>query len=80
MKQVEALDEPKLSQLLLQLVPQVQQDQYQLIKGVIPVNLRATLNTLETIEKMGIQVPRKPGKLVEKPGIKKGKRRVSFIK
>ena len=50
MKRSEALDEPKLAQLLLRLVPQAQQDQYQLIKGTIPVNLRATLDTLETME------------------------------
>ena len=61
-KQAEALDEAELSQLLLRLVPQAQQDQYQLIKGTIPINLRSTLNTLETIEKMDIQVPRKPEK------------------
>ena len=67
MKRVEALDEPKLAQLLLWLVPQAQQDQYQLIKGTIPVNLCATLDTLKTIEKMDVQVPRKPEKLVDKP-------------
>ena len=33
MKIAEALDEAKLAQLLLQLAPQAQQDQYQLIKG-----------------------------------------------
>ena len=78
MKRVEALDEPKLAQLLLRLVPQAQQDQYQLIKGTIPINLRSTLNTLETIEKMDIQVPRKTKKFVEKSGNRKGKRKVSF--
>ena len=78
MKRAEALDEPKLAQLLLQLVPQSQQDQYQLIKGMIPVDLRATLETLETIEKMDIQVPMKPKKLVDKPANRNGKRKVNF--
>jgi hypothetical protein len=54
MKGAEALDEPELAQLLLRLVPQAQQDQYLLIKGMIPVNLCATLDTLKTIEKMDI--------------------------
>ena len=53
MKRAEALDEPELTQLLLRLVPQAQQGQYLLIKGTIPVNLRATLNKLEMIEKNG---------------------------
>jgi hypothetical protein len=51
MKKARALDEPELAQLLLQLVAQSPQDQYQLIKGTIPVNIRMTLNTLEKIEK-----------------------------
>jgi hypothetical protein len=66
-KRALALDEPELAQLLLQVVPQAHQDQYQLIKGMIPVNLRATLDTLKTIEKMDVQVPRKPKKLADKP-------------
>ena len=45
---------------------------------MIPVNLRAMLDTLKTIENMDIQVPRKPKKLVEKPANGKGKRKVSF--
>ena len=55
MKRAEALDEPKLAQLLLQLVPQAQQDQYQLIKDTIPMNLCAMLNTLKTIKKWTFQ-------------------------
>ena len=78
MKRAVALDEPKLAQLLLQLVPQAQQYQYQLIKGTIPVNLRATLDTLKTIIKMNVQVPRKPKKLVGKPANGKRKRKVSL--
>ena len=77
-KRVTALDEPELAQLLLQLVPQSQQDQYQLIKGTIPVDLRMTLNTLETIEKMDVSVPRKPEKLDTKPANGHGKRKVTF--
>ena len=77
MKRVVALDEAKLAQLLLRLVPQAQQDQYQLIKGTIPVNLRATLDTLMTIENMDLQVPRKPEKLADKPANGMGKRKVS---
>ena len=46
-----ALDEPELAQLLLRLAPQFQQDQYKLVKGIIPVSLRLTLDTLVTIEK-----------------------------
>ena len=42
------------------------------------MNLRATLDTLKTNEKMGIQVPRKTEKLGEKSGTRKGKRKVSF--
>ena len=76
MKRAKALDEPELAQLLLRLVPQAQQDQYLLIKGTIPVNLRATLDTLEPIEKMDIQVPRKAKKLLES-GNGKGKRKGS---
>ena len=53
MKRAVALDEAELAQLLPQLVPQAHQDQYQLIKGTIPVNLCATLDTLVTIEKNG---------------------------
>ena len=78
MKKAEALDEPELTQLLLQLVPQSQQYQYQLIKGTIPVNLRATLNTLKTIENMNIQVPRKPKKLVDKSANGNRKRKATF--
>ena len=76
MKRVEALNKPKLAQVLLRLVPQAQQDQYQLIKGTIPTNLRATLNTLKTIEKMDIQVPRKAKKVSESEN-GKGKRKVA---
>ena len=76
MKRAEALDELELAQLLLRLAPQSKQDQYLLIKGTIPVNLRATLDTLETIEKMDIWVPRKAKKLVES-GNRKGKRKGS---
>ena len=47
MKRAVALDEAELAQLLLRLVHQAQQDQYQLIKGTIPVNLHATLDTLK---------------------------------
>ncbi len=50
MKIATALDEPKLAQLLLRLAPQSQQDQYQLVKWIIPVNLRLTLDTLVTLE------------------------------
>jgi hypothetical protein len=42
------------------------------------VNLRATLDALETIQKMDFHVPRKPKKLVEKSRNRKGKRKVSF--
>ena len=77
MKRATALDEPELAQLLLQLVPQAQQDQYQLIKGKIPVYLCAILDTLMTVEKMDVQVPRKPEKLADKPASRKGKRKVS---
>ena len=51
-----------------------------MIKGTMPVNLSATLDTLEieTIEKMDIQFPRKPKKSVDKPANGKGKRKVSF--
>ena len=66
MKRAVALDEAKLAQLLLQLVPRAHHHQYQLIKVTIPVDLRATLDTLETIEKMDVHVPRKPKKLVDK--------------
>ena len=77
-KRAVALDEAELAQFLLRLVPQAQQDQYQLIKGMIPENLRATLDTLETIEKMDIQVPRKTEKLVEKSGKRKGTSEISL--
>ena len=77
MKKATALDEPELAQLLLRLVPQSQQDQYELIKGTIPLSLRLTLDTLETIEKMDIQVPRKTEKVAE-TGNGKGKRKVAF--
>ena len=75
MKKATALDEPELAQLLLRLVPQCQQDQYELIKGKIPVSLQLTLNTLETIKKMYIQVSRKAEKAAES-GNGKGKRKV----
>ena len=65
MKKATALDEPELAQLLLQLIPQCQQDQYKLIKGTIPISFRLTLNTFEKIEKMDIQVPRKAEKTAE---------------
>ena len=60
LKRVEAQDEPKLAQLLLQLVPQAHQDQYSLIKGLIPLNVHSLLDTLETINNMDTHVPRKP--------------------
>jgi len=41
-------------------------------------DLRATLNTLKTIEKMDVQVPRKPMKSVDKPANRNGKRKVTF--
>ena len=66
MRRVEDLDEPEIAQLLLQLVPQTHQDQYNLTKVVIPQNLRSLLETLETIENMEVHVPRKPEKLAEK--------------
>jgi hypothetical protein len=59
MKIATALDEPELSQLLLRLAPQSQQDQYELVKGIIPVNLCLTLDTLVTLEKTDIHVPMK---------------------
>ena len=62
MKRVEALDEPELAQLLLRLAPQSQQDQFELVKGIIPVNLRLTLDTLVTLEKTDIHVPHKTEK------------------
>ena len=77
MKRAVALDDAELAQLLLRLVTQAQQNQYQLIKGTIPVNLHATLNTLLTIEKMDVQVPKKPKKLADKHANRKGKRKVS---
>ena len=43
LKRVKALDEPKLAQLILQLVPQTHHDQYSLIKGLIPMNVRSLL-------------------------------------
>ena len=73
LKRVEALDEPKLAQLLLQLVPQAHQDQYSLIKGLIHLNVRSLLDTLETIENMDNHFPRKPEKSEEKSGDKKRK-------
>ena len=75
MKKATALDEPELAQLLLQLVPQFQQDQYELIKGTIPVSLCLTLDKLETIKKMDNQVPRKAEKVADS-GNGKGKRKV----
>ena len=75
MKKTTALDEPELAQLLLQLVPQCQQDQYELINGTIPISLCLTLNTLKTIKKMDIQVPRKAEKVAES-GNGKGKRKI----
>ena len=78
MKQAVALDEAELAQLILQLIPQSQQYQYQLIKGTISVNLRATLDTLVMIENMDVQVLRKPEKLADKPANGKGRRKVAF--
>ena len=78
MKRATALDETELAQLLLRLVPQNQQDQYELIKGIIPVSLRLTLNTLETIEKTDIQVPRKAKKVAESGNGKGKKRKVAY--
>ena len=75
MRRVEGLDEPKVAQLLLRLVPQAHQDQYNLTKGIIPQNLRILLETLETIKNMEIHVPRKPKKSGE---TKDGKRKGSF--
>ena len=68
---------PELAQLLLRLVPQNQQDQYKLIEGIIPVSLCLTIDTLKTIEKMDVQVPRK-AKKVAASGNGKGKRKVAF--
>ena len=65
MKRAMALEDPELAQLLLRLVPQYQQDQYELIKGIILVNLCLTLDTLMTIENMDIQVPKKAEKTAE---------------
>ena len=65
MNRATALTEPELAQLLLRLVPQFQQEQYELIKGIIPVNLRLMLDTLVTIDKMDIQVPKKAKKAAE---------------
>ncbi len=62
MKIATALDEPELAQLLLRLAPQSQQDQYELINGIILVNLCLTLNTLLTLEKTDIHVPHKAKK------------------
>ncbi len=59
MKIATALDEPKLAQLLLRLAPQSQQDQFDLVKGIIPLNLRLTLYTLVTLEKTDPHVPKK---------------------
>ena len=76
MRRVEALDELKIAQLLLWLVPQAHQDQYNLTKGIIPQNLRSLLKTLETIENMTkVHVPRKSEKMGEP---KDGKRKGSF--
>ena len=47
-------------------VPQAHQDQYSLIKGLINLNFRSILETLETIKNMDTHVPRKPKKLAEK--------------
>ena len=67
MRRVEALDEPKITQLLLQLVPQAHQDQYNLTKGIILQNLCSLLETLETIKNMTeVHIPRKPKKPGEK--------------
>ena len=77
MRRVEALDEPKITQLLLQLVPQAHQDQYNLTMGIIPQNLCSLLETLETIENMTeVSIPRKPKKSGEKPT--NGKQKGSF--
>ena len=77
MKRAMALDEPELAQLLLRLVPQFQQDQYKLIKGIIPVSLCLTLDILKTIEKTDVQVQRKAEKVAESRN-GKGKRKVAF--
>ena len=77
MMRATALDEPELAQLLLRLVPQNQQDQYKLIKGIIPVSLCLTLHTLKTIEKTDIQVPRKAKKVAES-GNGKGEKESHF--
>ena len=42
------------------------------------MDLRLTLDTLKTIEKMDVQVPRKPKKLADKPPNGEGKRKVAF--
>ena len=60
LQRLEQIIEPELAQLLLRLIPQGQQDQYQLIKGTIPVNLRAMLNTIKTIEKWAFKFPGNP--------------------
>ena len=58
MKKATALDELEMAQLLLWLVLQCQQDQYEMIKGKILISLCLTLNTLKTIENMDNQAPR----------------------
>ena len=57
-----ALDEPELAQLLLRLAPQYQQDKFELVKEIISVSLCLKLDTLVTIEKTDIQVPKKAEK------------------
>jgi hypothetical protein len=74
MKIATALDEPELAQLLLRLAPQSQQDQFDLVKGIIPVNLRLTLDTLVTLEKTDPHVPKKAeAKAAEGDGNRKRK-------
>ena len=78
MKRATALDEPELAQLLLKLVPQNQQDQYKLIKGIIPVSLRLMLDTLKQIEKTDVQGPWKAEKVAESGNGKGKKRKATF--
>ena len=63
MKKAMALDELESAQLLLRLAPQSQQDQFELVKGIITVNLRLTLDTLVTLEKTDIHVTYKAEKV-----------------
>ena len=61
----------------MRLVPQAQQDQYQLINCTITVNLREMLNTLVMIKKWTFKFPRKLNILADESVNRKGKRKVS---